>query len=1113
MTSMSEEKKLAFMIAENNKLRHSISILKSELLKHISFNELKKLLKDEDSNMTVPENPSGISTLETSSDNVILATKNTATENNINSNNSVVSNKSEDISRNFETENKPNEMVSKKLSGSSSTFGLSKFLKNTQQISITPEISIVPPRSSNRQNSIGKPATKDLLTPFELDESDASLIEATIEDDDDGIVKGIKEDEEEEDIEEEEEEDFSLLSITNKNTKRSVKMKGIEKKTLITPTEEIRSIKSPRLLDSEIIENSALHYNLSSPENKITANNLNISSQILDIPDLNPDFALSSSLIQESDRLVNNDSKTKLKYSDKRINPPKSPVPAKNDYVDELSSRNDRRESAYSVNTLSSSIQLSPSASILATPKLSPSPQLLKSLSPVLKHNSSNNQPATSIAYKTSRIQIKQQSSNGDMSSIERNKKSQQTPTDIKFLDEMNDKDAKSQRSSFYNNQLSTQQSPINQIQSPRSQMLQSPRSVSKNRHNVIYDNKLHSPMRMEPLDISEIEEELKSFNDMEKLDLTFDIQNDHPVEKFKLESTSFTQQKNESLFVQPNDLKTVEINLISCIYFLEDIREIGFLFEVVDRGSGKKLYNFTKKYEQVLRLLLQFQKFTDMSMDIPSFQSDEDNCIPLKIITRHINVENIFKHALNFSVDSENISLLMKLSEFISTNINIKIFEKSNFLFSRAFSEELIRLESYCLIKRYKTLGTSSSWKCRCAALVEINNNNYLKFMDLSQDVVESMKLSSNTILEFYDNNEQDLEKYGCYNGFYISENGKKSGISSSKNNNKFYVSFETKKIRDQWIKRVYEIVNSLNLTTTTKQQQTYSDVLSIKSDESLESSANISMTKNELKRHRMRSLFPFKQKELNYNAGNLNSSSENLSQRQSVDNSDFQFEDYSDNGGVFGNPLHFALLKSQKTYNLQQIPSVVYSCLQKLYSNKENLCEEGIFRISGSSLAIKNLIETFDREYDVSLKDSDIHVVTGLLKTFLRLLPDGGGILGLVKESSVDKFREVIDLNLSVLSVLQKFKALLWTREVVDQDHFSLCFVIFELLWRIVEKNSYNKMTLKNVVIVFAPTLDLPVEILTHFIRDFNALFKKEVPIDPDMNREALQLNIPGM
>lgn len=74
-------------------------------------------------------------------------------------------------------------------------------------------------------------------------------------------------------------------------------------------------------------------------------------------------------------------------------------------------------------------------------------------------------------------------------------------------------------------------------------------------------------------------------------------------------------------------------------------------------------------------------------------------------------------------------------------------------------------------------------------------------------------------------------------------------------------------------------------------------------------------------------------------------------------------------------------------------ELPAVVYRCIEYLNAHKAKL-EEGIYRLNGSSAVIKSLKERFNHDGDVPLLASedyyDIHAVAGLLKLFLRELPN---------------------------------------------------------------------------------------------------------------------------
>ncbi len=72
--------------------------------------------------------------------------------------------------------------------------------------------------------------------------------------------------------------------------------------------------------------------------------------------------------------------------------------------------------------------------------------------------------------------------------------------------------------------------------------------------------------------------------------------------------------------------------------------------------------------------------------------------------------------------------------------------------------------------------------------------------------------------------------------------------------------------------------------------------------------------------------------------------------------------------------------------------LPAVVYRCLEYLEA-QDAANEEGIFRLSGSSVVIKNLRDRFNTEGDFDiLADEqyfDVHAVASLLKLYLRELP----------------------------------------------------------------------------------------------------------------------------
>lgn len=93
-----------------------------------------------------------------------------------------------------------------------------------------------------------------------------------------------------------------------------------------------------------------------------------------------------------------------------------------------------------------------------------------------------------------------------------------------------------------------------------------------------------------------------------------------------------------------------------------------------------------------------------------------------------------------------------------------------------------------------------------------------------------------------------------------------------------------------------------------------------------------------------------------------------------------------------VFGVPLAESIAISHIADGLE-LPSVVYRCIEFL-EKRNAATEEGIYRLSGSSNVVKALKDRFNAEGDVDLLAPgepyyDVHAVAGLLKTFLRELP----------------------------------------------------------------------------------------------------------------------------
>ncbi|KAK9476890.1 hypothetical protein V1514DRAFT_353858 [Lipomyces japonicus] len=186
-----------------------------------------------------------------------------------------------------------------------------------------------------------------------------------------------------------------------------------------------------------------------------------------------------------------------------------------------------------------------------------------------------------------------------------------------------------------------------------------------------------------------------------------------------------------------------------------------------------------------------------------------------------------------------------------------------------------------------------------------------------------------------------------------------------------------------------------------------------------------------------------------------------------------------------IFGLPLAQAIEISFIQKGEVKLPSVVYRTIEYL-EFQAAAQQEGIFRLSGSNSVIRALKDRFNTEADVDLVQDgvryDVHAVAGLLKLFLRELPTPVLTADLQPE-----FVQSLEIQ-HEQSKSDMFKILL---RQLPHENFSLLKALSRYLINIVEKSEQNKMNIRNVGIVFAPTLNIPSELVQTFILDYATLF----------------------
>lgn len=196
-----------------------------------------------------------------------------------------------------------------------------------------------------------------------------------------------------------------------------------------------------------------------------------------------------------------------------------------------------------------------------------------------------------------------------------------------------------------------------------------------------------------------------------------------------------------------------------------------------------------------------------------------------------------------------------------------------------------------------------------------------------------------------------------------------------------------------------------------------------------------------------------------------------------------------------VFGMQLSEAAMHYSPVDVEVFLPAVVYRCIEYLRV-KEAANEEGLFRLSGSNIVIRSLKDRFNSEGDIDLlaedDDYDVHAVASLFKMYLRELP----ATILTRELHLE-FLKVLELGDKQLKI-QAFNGLV---HELPSCNFMLLRSLSQYLLEVVQNSERNKMSVKNVGIVFAPTLNIPAPVFSMFLTEFKAIF------DAPMQRDSIR------
>ncbi|OAX84277.1 hypothetical protein ACJ72_01366 [Emergomyces africanus] len=190
-----------------------------------------------------------------------------------------------------------------------------------------------------------------------------------------------------------------------------------------------------------------------------------------------------------------------------------------------------------------------------------------------------------------------------------------------------------------------------------------------------------------------------------------------------------------------------------------------------------------------------------------------------------------------------------------------------------------------------------------------------------------------------------------------------------------------------------------------------------------------------------------------------------------------------------VFGLPLAEAVEYCGVPGINTGLPAVVYRCIDYLRA-KDAALEEGIFRLSGSNVVIRALKEKFNTEGDLDFLEGDtyydVHAVASLFKQYLRELPT----TVLTRDLHLD-FIRVLELD----DKQKKIAAFNGLVHRLPRSNLILLKALSQYLIDIINNSDVNKMTVRNVGIVFAPTLNIPAPVFSMFLTDFESIFGEPV------------------
>uniref|UniRef100_A0A3B4T7N4 Myosin IXB n=1 Tax=Seriola dumerili TaxID=41447 RepID=A0A3B4T7N4_SERDU len=159
----------------------------------------------------------------------------------------------------------------------------------------------------------------------------------------------------------------------------------------------------------------------------------------------------------------------------------------------------------------------------------------------------------------------------------------------------------------------------------------------------------------------------------------------------------------------------------------------------------------------------------------------------------------------------------------------------------------------------------------------------------------------------------------------------------------------------------------------------------------------------------------------------------------------------------------LHFGVRVCHLVSDKNPVPMVLEMMLEHVEMN--GLYTEGIYRKSGSANRMKELHQRLETDpHQVCLEDYPIHTVTGLVKQWLRELPDP-----LMTFTHYSDFLHAVELPEKQEQLHAIYKVL---EELPTANFNTLERLVFHLV-RVCKEEAHNRMSSNSLAIVFAPCI----------------------------------------